>query len=287
MSRPPISHSAPSTSPRGVCSPEDDKPPVLGTETGTPSLLEDSGLFHAAIPPPVPSRVILARDSAAPNDAARITSESRRSSFTATLRTLLLDSRFQIPVAGIALASMGFGILLGVWVASVMRLERGVPTAANSPNGPNEAATFRFWGRLQVLDGNQLKADGDARVLLLPLAKRPRIPLAARSLNPHERGTTLESDDTATQLAELGGAAVATKSDGTFEIELPLHSSQRYIVLALSAASERNPNDAIESSTMTELRGYFRAPEEVIGKSRFFYTQRAIDAETPPLLHVF
>lgn len=260
--------SPPPLPPRGGAIPDTDKPPVITSPQGVSSILEDSGVFRVAIPPLPPSHVVRPPQKESPRDAVGPIDQS----LVASLRTLFVEPRFHIPIAGVVLLTLVTGVLLGVWFASMTRPDRRAATDTTTSEA-GENAPIRFWGRLATSPPD-VRGDGNARVILIPIRAYVSSPMR-----------TSEANEPFTQVIELGGTATRANSDGTFTLDIP--APQRYLILAISAGNERDENVALEASEITQLRPYFLAPEEVIGKSRFLLKTIDIDANTPPLLHVF
>ncbi|MGL4943688.1 MAG: hypothetical protein ACRC46_10910 [Thermoguttaceae bacterium] len=245
---------------------DSDKPPVITARRDVTSILEDSGVFRAAIPPLAPSHVVRPPKNESPEDAGQVDD-----SLVASLRTMFIEPRFHIPLAGVALLTLMTGVIVGVWFASVTRPDRR--DAAGVTTNVAENGAISFWGRLATSPPD-VRGDANARVILIPNRAYPGSPMRAS-----------EANEPFTQIIELGGIATRTKSDGTFTLEIP--APQSYLMLAISAGSERDANAAIEASDINTLRQYFHAPEEVIGKSRFYLKTIDINAKTPPFIHVF
>jgi hypothetical protein len=86
-------------------------------------------------------------------------------------------------------------------------------------------------------------------------------------------------------IEELGGRYDRADGLGNFVLKLP--KSGRYHLLFISRGAERPAGQVVSDAQTQEMRQFFAAPRDVIGTSRYAWTQREVRDPRLALLHTF
>ena len=142
------------------------------------------------------------------------------------------------------------GLLFGIVIRGVLMQPVNPANVAVNGGGVNEIA-----GILLYTDENGMRqADVDAVIICLPTDRMPSPLFSSIGLRP---GDPLNSD-TVQLINELGG--MYGRADGNGAFTLPYREGVRYLVIKISA--HRTQPGVMPSSTLQELRRYFRDPEQ-------------------------
>jgi hypothetical protein len=121
-------------------------------------------------------------------------------------------------------------------------------------------------------DGERIP-DADAVVLFLPLDRIPTFPISGVGLRPTDHHFS-SVEDNAQQIKEIGGVFQRTGADGTFLIQY--ENKGRYLVLMISAHSKRSDSEP-DTTTIRELKRFFRNPKELLGDYHFSHEEYEFD----------
>jgi DNA-directed RNA polymerase subunit M/transcription elongation factor TFIIS len=159
-----------------------------------------------------------------------------------------------------------FGLVGGFGLCSFFTSIHKNITEIDGSAKPIPASENLVAGKLYYrgFDGERIP-DADAVILLLPLDRIPTFPISGLGLRPDDNHLS-PADDNVQQIKEIGGAFQRTGADGTFLIQY--ENKGHYLLLMISAHSKRSDPEP-DSTTIRELKRFFRNPKELLGDYHF------------------
>lgn len=127
------------------------------------------------------------------------------------------------------------------------------------------------------------RPDIEAVAVFLPLDHPPAIPFSPEGLGiGPETGKTREG---MLAIEEIGGTYVRTNTSGGFDAILSAPGD--YLVLYISAASQRSATASLPEKDLTLLKRFFQNPERLIGQSQYCCREITFSRDTRPLKYQF
>ncbi|MDR2705285.1 MAG: hypothetical protein LBC02_05870 [Planctomycetaceae bacterium] len=159
-----------------------------------------------------------------------------------------------------------FGLVGGFGLCSFFTDIRKNISAFNGSAKPVLSSDNFVTGKLYYrgFDGERIP-DADAVVILLPLDRIPTFPISGVGLRPSDNQFS-STEDSVQQIKEIGGVFQRTDADGTFLIQY--ENKGRYLLLMISAHSKRSDAEP-DSTTIRELKRFFRNSKELLGDYHF------------------
>lgn len=259
-----------------------DKPPILEIEDVTspaisPSMQiwEEPVVERVLTPPALPRR-------AKPHSSK--VADAPPATLIETGKLLLRDSRFHVPLILIVSITLAVGFLFGYGTHRLFNIAaRSTSSNTDAEISESDSQKGITWtGCVQYLDATHIPlSDAGTLVLLLPIDKSPTLKFSDAGLHP--RAT--RNEDITKDIEEFGGFCLTVDTKGFFRVSL--ESSAKFLLLVVSAQSDRPDGDVIDSATLGKLKKYFTMPEKLIQNSQYICEEIRIDSLATPFFYVF
>jgi len=178
----------------------------------------------------------------------------------------------------VAVVAFTLGLVIG-------RFSTYVATVRHSVVAGGESEQVFVEGRLVYDPGKgTLVGDAEAVILILPDGKTPAEPLPIRGLRPQDPAPS-ESHRELRSLQEFGGIYLRANAEGSFHAVLP--QAGKYRLLLISRHASRPEDDPIDEVDRDEIGKYFRRGADLIGRSKYRWTQETFRPGAAPVRHGF
>lgn len=149
--------------------------------------------------------------------------------------------------------------------------------ASPSSTDLNRTLDCRVYGTVAYRDGEDLKADRGAVVLILPVNKKPEARSQGNLVHPDSfQALDNEAID---RIYRLGGAVVRADENGQFEVTIDANAvlGVSYHVLIVSKNGEVADRESLTKDQFASLAEFFSPVEDLIEKHPFFWMELTAD----------